>query len=251
MKSFQSQSVWIIGASSGIGLALAHELAERGAKLILSARNKTALDELNQSLQGHHLVLPLDVTNPEAIYETIKDLRLQTPTLHRIIYLAGHYEPGAFKDSPVASIKKIIDANLLGALNVTHAVLPLLLKQGHGQIALCGSVAGYRGLPNSQPYSATKAALINFAESLHAELKPSDIDVRIINPGFVRTPMTAKNNFAMPMMIDADDAAIAIADGLEGSSFEVHFPKRLTWPMKLLQFLPAKLFFMITKHIQS
>lgn len=251
MTSFQSQSVWIIGASSGIGLALAHELAERGAKLILSARNKQALDELNELLQGQHLVLPLDVTNPEAIHETIKDLRLKTPTLHRVIYLAGHYEPGAFKDSSITSIKQIIDVNLLGTLNLTHAVLPLLLKQGHGQIALCGSVAGYRGLPNSQPYSATKAALINFAESLQVELEPSNIDVRIINPGFVRTPMTAKNNFVMPMMIDADHAAIAIADGLEGSSFEIHFPKRLTWIMKLLQFLPAKIFFMMTRYIQS
>jgi len=251
MKSFQSQSIWIIGASSGIGLALAHELAERGAKLILSARNKQALDELNQSLQGHHLVLPLDATSPEAVHEIIKDLRAQTPMLHRVIYLAGHYEPGAFKDSSIISIKKIIDVNFLGALNVTHAVLPLLLKQGYGQIALCGSVAGYRGLPNSQPYSAMKAALINFAESLHVELESSNIDVRIINPGFVCTPMTDKNNFAMPMMINADDAAIAIADGLEAASFEIHFPKRLTWLMKLLQLLPAKLFFMITRHIQS
>jgi short-subunit dehydrogenase len=137
----------------------------------------------------------------------------------------------------ISDVRQIIETNVLGAFYVLNAVIPLLKSQSYGQIALCGSVAGYIGLPGGQPYSATKAAIINLAESLRAEL-PQTIDVKVINPGFVKTGLTAKNNFEMPMMITPEKAAMFIADGLLKKNFEIHFPKKFTFFMKLIQFLP-------------
>ena len=144
--------------------------------------------------------------------------------------------------------RQMIEVNLLGAFNTVHAVLPILAKQSRGQVALCGSVAGYIGLPGGQPYSATKAAIINLAETLHAEL-PKKIDVKLISPGFVRTPLTDKNNFNMPMMISPEQAAIYIADGLLSKNFEIHFPKKFTIILKFLELLPYWLKLFITRRI--
>jgi len=130
---------------------------------------------------------------------------------------------------------------------IIGAILPFFESQGHGQICLCASVAGYIGLPNSQPYASTKAALINLAESLHVEYEPKNIDIKVINPGFVQTPMTDRNQFEMPMMITAQEAATAIAKGITSQGFEVHFPKKFTLIMKLLRLLPYWLSFKITK----
>ena len=135
----------------------------------------------------------------------------------------------------------MVDINFKGALNVVHAALPVLKKRVHGQLALCGSVAGYRGLPYSQPYGATKAALISLAESLKVENE--ELDIKVINPGFVRTPMTDKNDFKMPMIIEPEEAAKIIAKELQTSRFEIHFPKRFTFLVKLLALLPSFLYF--------
>jgi short-subunit dehydrogenase len=132
---------------------------------------------------------------------------------------------------------------LNGAFNAVHAVLPILKSQAHGQFVLCGSVAGYCGLPNGQPYSATKAGVINLAESLRAE--EGHLDIKVINPGFVRTPLTDKNNFKMPMMIEPEEAAKIIVKGLQSKKFEIHFPKRFTFLMKILSVLPDFLYFKI------
>ena len=249
--SFQNQYIWIIGASSGIGAALACELHARGATLILSGRRVDALDNLNAKLGGRHHVVPLDVTDHVKFKETVDLIKQKTPILNRVVYMAGHYEPLAFTDVSPDLIHQTIQTNLVGALMMAHAVLPVLLKQGRGQMAFCGSVAGYVGLPNAQPYSATKAALINFAESLRSELADSDIDIRIINPGFVKTPMTAKNSFQMPFMITSEAAASCIADGLEREYFEIHFPRRLTYLMKALKILPYTIFFRLTKKLSG
>lgn len=249
MTPVTGQSIWIIGASSGIGAALARQLHSRGATLILSGRRADALEDLKNSLGGSHHVVAFDVTNSDEIQKAVSAVRQIVPRLDRVIYMAGHYEPLAFKDVSPDLIHQITQTNLVGAMMVVQSILPALLQQGQGQIALCGSVAGYVGLPNAQPYSATKAALINFAESLRTELSSSGIDIRVINPGFVRTPMTAKNNFDMPFMISSEEAASCIADGLESSHFEIHFPRRLTLLMKFLKLLPYGLFFRITEKL--
>ncbi|AEP10506.1 SDR family NAD(P)-dependent oxidoreductase [Micavibrio aeruginosavorus] len=246
MKNYTGKTVWIIGASSGIGHALAQELHNRGATLILSARDDAALSRLNGILDGRHKVIAFDVTDQDKFSEAFKAVG----TIDSVIYLAATYTPGKIADIKAADVEKTMSINLEGALTLLRHVIPHYRAQGFGQIALCGSVAGYRGLPGGQPYSATKAAIISIAESLRAEVADDNIDVRLISPGFVRTPMTDKNDFAMPMIIDPPAAARAIADGLVGRRFEIHFPKKFTFLMKLLRILPYPFYFRLMRGIK-
>jgi short-subunit dehydrogenase len=251
----KSQPTWIIGASSGIGAALAQELAQRGHSVALSARNTAALQQLCQQLptpagqQPDHLVQPLDVTHPVA-FTKIQDQILQVwPNIRRVIYLAGDYQPMSLTALELDAVQRMLHINLLGAYHTLASVLPYLLQQpAGGQIALCASVAGYRGLPNSQPYAATKAGLINLAESLDAE-HGDYLDIKLINPGFVKTPLTARNTFPMPCCITPEQAAGAIADGLNRGGFEIHFPRRFTYSMKLLRALPHWLYSRIAQQL--
>lgn len=248
--AFRGEHIWIIGASSGIGEALARELSGQGAVLILSARSEADLQSLNADLGGGHHVLPLDVSDSEAVAQAVQQIAGQVPCLDRTIFLAAIYKPADIAARDVAFTRQLIEVNLLGALYVTYALLPLYEKQGGGQIALCGSVAGYVGLPGGQPYSASKAAITNFAESLYAEMQ-GPIDVKLISPGFVRTRMTDKNNFPMPMRIEPPQAAKAIAKGLKGKAFEIHFPKAFTFGMKLLRLLPYPLVLYVTQKMRG
>lgn len=242
---YQNRHVWIIGASSGIGQALAIELAQRGAILSLSARNEDALRSLGKKLGTKHQIIPFDVCDVDAVNAVVPILTRQIAAIDCVILLAGTYQPMTLSTLDYAKTQQIVQTNLLGALNVLSAVLPVLKRQGHGQIALCASVAGFCGLPNAQPYGATKAALINIAESLGSEMRGTGVDVRLINPGFVATPMTAINTFPMPMMIEPAQAAVALADGLMSSRFEILFPRRFTFLMKLLRLMPYWLYFRI------
>ncbi len=245
MKDYANKNIWIIGASSGIGRALAIELDRRGARLVLSSRDGIKLENLSKSLSSHHLVLPCDVTDPDMLSRAAKTVSKFFGHIDSALFLAGTYQPMKLDALDITSIQNIINVNLNGTLNFIYAVLPLLLEQKSGQIGICASVAGYRGLPNSQPYGATKAALINLTESLRAEMTPLGLDIRLINPGFVRTPMTDKNSFPMPMIIEPEEAAKAIADGLKSKKFEIHFPRGFTWMMKILRLLPSFAYFRI------
>ena len=247
MKDIQNKNIWIIGASSGIGKALAVELAAQGAVMALSARSKEALEMLNADLGGGHHVFPLDISDTDAIVKAARSIQADFPKLDSIISLAAIYNPTTLDKLDMAEIRTIIDVNLIGSFNIVHAALPIFEAQKSGQLVLCGSVAGYRGLPGGQPYSATKAAIINLAESLKAE-KPH-LDIKVINPGFVRTPLTDKNDFKMPMMIEPEEAAKAIAKGLKSRDFEIHFPKKFTYIMKCLRSLPYVFYFCLVKKI--
>jgi short-subunit dehydrogenase len=244
--NYKNEVIWIIGASSGIGAALAKELAARGAMLALSARRKEALATLKESLGAEHKMFALDVADAELVMRTAQAIRAAFGRIDRVIFLAAAYTPMKLDALDLAVTKQMIDVNLLGTFHVIHAVLPVFKDQARGQIVLCGSVAGYTGLPGGQPYSATKAGVINIAESLQAEL-PKAVDVKLVNPGFVRTELTDKNHFNMPMIISADRAATYIADGLTKTAFEVHFPKRFTLWLKLLRLLPYGLALRITR----
>jgi len=250
MGVYTGKHIWIIGASSGIGKALAEELAWQGATLALSARRGDILQDNIDNLQGEgHLAMPLDVSNIDALRDGVETIQERFPRLDSVVFLAAIYSPHDGKKKEIDFIHQMINVNIGGAFNVVDAILPLFQKQGRGQIALCGSVAGYRGLAYGQPYCATKAAIMNYAESLKVELEPENIDVKLISPGFVKTPLTDKNDFPMPMMIEADDAAKAIAKGLEDKSFEIHFPKKFTWIMKVLRILPAPLYFFVSRKM--
>ena len=250
-NDYENQIVWIVGASSGIGLSLARELSGRGATLALSARRKDELEKLNAELGGRHKVFALDVTEADIVLRTAQALRAAFARIDRVIFLAAAYAPMQLDSLDIAVVKGTVDANLNGAFNLLNAVLPIFKTQkSKGQIALCGSVAGYIGLPGGQPYSATKAAIINLAESLHAECHPT-VDVKLISPGFVRTPLTDKNNFTMPMMIEPQEAAREIANGLLSRCFEIHFPKKFTTLLKILRLVPYGLSLRITQKIKA
>ncbi|WP_085899585.1 SDR family NAD(P)-dependent oxidoreductase [Kiloniella majae] len=247
IKSFKGAHIWILGASSGIGLALARELSDAGAILALSSRRRPELNDINEALGGQHLVVPCDVSDAASIEEACNKITKHFPRIDSAIYMAGYYNPTKFEDIEIQEVRKTIDVNLTGAFVFSTHILKVLRKQDKGQIALCASVAGYRGLPNGQPYSATKAAIINMAESLRIENKNPAIDIKVINPGFVRTPMTDKNPFKMPMIIEPENAAKAIASGLQSRAFEIHFPKKFTYFLKLLRILPSWIYFRLMK----
>lgn len=237
------ETTWIIGAGSGIGHALALELSRRGADLVLSSRDRDKLEALVRDTGRPHVVAPLDIVDADAVAAVWRDRRIDS-----VIVTAGDYEPMALDALDLARCRAIVETNLLGALNVIHAVLPGMKARRSGRIALCASVAGYRGLPNGQPYSSSKAGLINLAESLRAECRGTGVDIRLISPGFVRTPMTDKNDFRMPMMIEPEAAARSIADGLARRAFEIHFPRPFTDAMKILRILPAWLYFRLVSR---
>ena len=243
--TFTGENIWIIGASSGIGSALADELARQGARLVLSARRADELEKVKSSLvnAASHVVLPLDVSDADAFQMVAAQAVVTVGRLDRVVFLSALYAPSAVAAIRRDDLRRIVDVNLLGAFYCAEAVLPLLRKQGGGQLALCGSVAGYRGLANAQPYAATKAAVINLAETLRIEEAVHKIDIRLISPGFVKTPLTDKNDFPMPMIISAEAAAVSLAQQLRGSSFEITFPKKFTTLMKFLRLLPDFIYF--------
>ncbi|PIR33527.1 MAG: short-chain dehydrogenase [Alphaproteobacteria bacterium CG11_big_fil_rev_8_21_14_0_20_44_7] len=252
MKDLNGKNIWLIGASSGIGEALAKELAMQGANLALSARREKELDKVKKSLQGNkNISLPLDVSNLDELKKAASKLKNDWGQIDSVITLAAIYYPEKIQKLEAEKTAKLIEINLTSNFYLCEAVLPILTKQKEGQIVFCGSVAGYVGLPKGQPYCATKAGVISLAESLKIELAEDHpkIDVKVICPGFVKTPMTDKNNFKMPMVIEAEEAAKAIAKGLKSKKFEIHFPRKFTNIMKLLEIMPYRLYFWLSKKL--
>lgn len=243
----KGELIWIIGASDGIGAALAKAWAAKGARLVLSARSEDKLKELAQSLGGDHDVVPLDVADRASLEAAAQRLRELGP-LDRAVHLAAIYDPGKVSALDPDKAASIVNVNLTGSFHVAQ-VAPKVLKPG-GQLAICGSTAGYVGLPQGQIYSATKAAVTNLTESLRAELA-GKTDVRLISPGFVETRLTDKNDFSMPFIITPEAAAEAIIKGLNTRAFEVHFPKRMTYLMKLATALPYWALLPLTGRLTS
>ncbi|MEM6812598.1 MAG: SDR family NAD(P)-dependent oxidoreductase [Pseudomonadota bacterium] len=247
MDNYQGKKIWIIGASSGIGKALARKLAHRGATLALSARSENELKEIARVAEGDHHVIPLDVSDQKAFKKAAKEAHKSLGQIDSVIFMAAIYNPGLIKDIDLDNAELMLKVNLLSAMQLTELMLPIYKEQGHGQLAFTASVAGYRGLPKGQPYSATKAALINYVESLKAE--ETEIDIRLISPGFVKTPMTDMNDFEMPFAIEAEQAARHIADGLLSKSYEIHFPKIFTYMTKFIQIIPNFLYFILARKM--
>lgn len=241
--SHAKERIWLIGASAGIGRALAAELAREGALLALSARSEDALRELQSELDGEgHYVAPLDVQDDASIARAWQQLCDTWGVPDKIVYLAGVYTPTEITDYDAEASVKLMDINVNGLLRVLGHVLPVFIDKRHGELVLFGSVAGYRGLPKAYDYSASKAAINIMAESLRVDLAPHDVSVRLISPGFVKTRLTDQNDFDMLFRISPEEAAQRIVKGLKGSAFEVHFPKRFTYIMKMLRVLPHALY---------
>ena len=246
LQNWHGKTVWLIGASTGIGHATASALHAQGAHVVVSARNAQAL---NAFVAAHpkSQALVLDVTNPDAVRVGAQTLAAQG-RLDCVVYCAGHYHAMTADTLDAKDMLRHMQVNYEGAIYVLEHIVPLMRQQGAGHISLVASVAGYRGLPQSLAYGPTKAALINLAETLYLDLHPKGIGISLINPGFVDTPLTAGNTFEMPALLTPAQAAQAILRGWAQGRFEIHFPKRFTFWMKALRHFPNRLYFSLVRQ---
>lgn len=236
------QVVWLVGASSGIGRATAELLHARGARVVLSARNGAVIAAFAQQHAGS-LAIALDATDRDAMQAATRRIVAEHGRIDLAVYCAAHYKAMRATDFDLGEALRHLRVNVVGALHLLDALLPQLLAQRSGHLSLVASVAGYRGLPQSLAYGPTKAALINLAESLYLDLQPQGIGVSVVNPGFVSTPLTSKNEFDMPALITPEQAAREIVRGWETGRFEIHFPKRFTLWMKALSHVGDAFYF--------
>jgi short-subunit dehydrogenase len=244
------QRVWLIGASSGIGAALAKELLRAGARVALSARRAGHLEAIAAG-HPHAIVAPFDILDHAAWAERYHDICAVAGGVDLIIFCAASYRPERSWEVSPNGAAATLAVNLGSVYTGLATVLPDMLARGTGGIAVVASVAGYTGLPNASVYGPSKAALINLAETLYSELRPQGLNVYLINPGFVQTPLTAKNAFAMPALQTPEAAAQAIRRGFGAGKFEIHFPKRFTLLVKLLRSLPYRIRFAVISHLLS
>jgi short-subunit dehydrogenase len=248
LPAWRDAKVWIIGASTGIGAATARALLTAGAKVALSARSEDKLREVAAG-SADAMILPLDFTDTAAVSRTWETLRAAWDVVDVVLIVAGtHQEIRAWQLNERDS-RALLEINLHAPVNTTGVVVPGLLAQGRGAIGIVASVAGYRGLPKALIYGASKAALVNFTETLYIDLHPKGIGVYLVMPGFVRTPLTDRNDFPMPNLISADAAATAIIAGLRAGEFEIDFPRAFTRKLKFLRVLPYRMYFPLIRKI--
>lgn len=240
-------TVWITGASSGIGLELARLIAPRAERVAVSARST---DQLEALARDHRAIspCPLDVTDAQAVARCVGTIEAEGGGIDLAVLNAGAWTLMDVDRLDLAAVRRGVEVNVMGVMNALDALLPGMLARGAGHIVLVASVAGYRGLPRSVAYGPTKAALINLAETLKLELEPRGITVSLVNPGFVDTPMTRKNPFPMPGLMSAGDAAQAMLAGIERGTFEIRFPRGFTLVLKALQLLPYALYFPLVRR---
>lgn len=242
--------VWIVGASTGIGAETAKLLLARGARVALSARSADKLADVagDAVAAGRAIVEPLDFTDARAIAAAWSRLVSTWGNVDLVLIVAGTHEEIRAWELTDAKARALFETNLHGVIGTVAAVVPTLLAQQRGAIGIVASVAGYSGLPKALIYGASKAALINFTETLYLDLHPRGLGVFLINPGFVRTPLTARNEFRMPHLIDANQAAREIVAGLERGDFEIHFPKAFSRQLKLLRLVPYRWYFALIRR---
>ena len=248
--SENQKKIWITGASSGIGKAVAEKFAKEGWKVAVSARRKELLDDLakNQNIES----FPLDVTNRSQINEVFNNILAKFSNLDICLFSSGTYEPKDEQNIDPDKIKNVMNVNFLGVIDCVKSVEEYFKNRKSGHISIVSSIAGYRGLPNSSGYGPSKAALTNFTESIYFDFKKFGVRVSVVSPGFIKTPLTDKNEFPMPFLKTPEYAAEKIFNGLvKSSAFEIHFPKGLTLTLKFLRILPYRLYlFLVDKLVK-
>jgi NAD(P)-dependent dehydrogenase (short-subunit alcohol dehydrogenase family) len=237
---------WITGASSGIGRGVALEMARRGWTVAISARRQAELEAVAleaAGLKGRIIAHPCDVTDIEAVRRTIETIEAAHGEVALTFLNAGIAPYVRAPDLDVPAFRQAIDVNLIGVINGIAAVMPGMAAAGRGQIAVNASIAGYGGLPKSAAYGATKAALINMCEALKFDCDNLGLIMQLVNPGFVETPLTGKNDFPMPFILKNEDAARRTCDGFERGGFEITYPRRFAYMLKAINLLPYPLYF--------
>ena len=248
--SENQKKIWITGASSGIGKAVAEKFAKEGWKVAVSARRKELLQDMakDQNISS----FPLDVTDRSQINNVFQNILKEFGNIDLCLFSSGTYEPKDEQNIDPDKIKNVMNVNFLGVIDCVKTVEDYFKDRKTGHISIVSSIAGYRGLPNSSGYGPSKAALTNFCESIYFDFKKFGVRVSVISPGFVKTPLTDKNEFPMPFLKTPEYAAEKIFDGLiKSSSFEIHFPKGLTLTLKFLRILPYRLYlFLVDKLVK-
>lgn len=240
---------WITGASSGMGLAMAEELAAAGWHVAISARSEDKLREAAEGHGGRIHPFPLDVTDGDAAARLVPEIEEKLGPVCLAIMNAGAYKPVAAEKFDAGDVRRQMAVNYFGAVNCTGAVLPGMLARKSGHLGLVASPTSWRGLPRAAAYGAAKAAMLSFSESLKFDLDRAGIDISIVLPGFVRTPMTDQNDFEMPFLMETGEAVAIILDGLARRRFEIAFPRRLVWPLKVLRMLPYGLYYPLMRKV--
>lgn len=239
MKDWAGKRYWLVGASEGLGRALAHVMSRAGVDLVLSARDRGRLEELAAELPGRAEVVPMDVTDAAAVTRAAD----KVGEVDGVVYLAGVYWPMAAQDWDAARVVTMLEINLTGAARVLGAAVPGMVARDRGHIVLTGSLAGFRGLPGAIGYGASKAGLMALAESMQADLRRSGVQVQVANPGFIRTRLTDQNDFAMPFLMEPEAAAQAMFDHMGTDRFKASFPTLFSLVFRLSQFLPDAIYY--------
>ena len=249
--SENQKKIWITGASSGIGKALAEKFAAEGWKVAVSARRKEILDKMSE--HENIFSYPLDVTNQDQIKNSFEKIIEDFNGLNLCVFSSGTYDPKLEQEINVVQNKFVMETNFFGVLYCIKAVESYFKNKKDGHISIVSSIAAYRGLPNSSGYGPSKAALTNLTESLYFDFKKYNVRISLVSPGFIKTPLTDKNEFPMPFIKSPEFAAEKMFNGLTKSkAFEIHFPKALTILLKIFRILPYKIYlFLIDKSVKK
>ncbi|MFN7269217.1 MAG: SDR family NAD(P)-dependent oxidoreductase [Cereibacter sp.] len=234
MREFRGKRYWLVGASEGLGRALAERLSAAGAEVILSARSADRLAEVAATLAGPSMTLPVDVADTASVRKAAD----AAGQIDGVVFLAGLYWPMAAQGWNADQVETMCDVNFTGCARVIGAALPAMVARGTGHVVITGSLSGFRGLPGAIGYGASKAGVMALAESMQADLRGSGIVVQVANPGFIRTRLTDKNSFAMPFLMEPAEAADHMFRHMQTDRFKVSFPTVFSWLFRLSQFLP-------------
>jgi short-subunit dehydrogenase len=238
MREWSGKRYWLVGASEGLGRALAHEMSRAGVELVVSARSEERLQELVAELPGRASYVPIDISDRQSVTAAAKE----AGEVDGVVFLAGAYWPMNAKDWDADKVEAMFDINLTGAARLMGAVVPRFVARDAGHIVLTGSLSAYRGLPGAIGYSASKAGLFSLAESLDGDLRDTGVEVQVIHPGFIRTRLTDKNDFRMPGLMEAGDAARVFFRQMGEGRFSSHFPWAFGMVFRLSQLLPHGLY---------
>lgn len=234
MRDWQGKRYWLVGASEGLGRALAHRLSAAGAEVIVSARSVERLEALVQELPAKARAVAVDVSDRASVEKAAAEVG----EIDGVVYLAGVYWPMPATDWNAEQAELMADINFTGAVRTMGAVVPAMVARGKGHIVLTGSLSGFRGLPGAIGYGASKAAVMSLAESMYADLRHTDIEVQVANPGFIKTRLTDKNDFSMPFLMTPEEAAQEMFELMNGEAFKKNFPMLFGLMFRASQFLP-------------
>ncbi len=245
MRSFEGKRYWLIGASEGLGAALAQSLSASGAELVISARSQDRLKTVAQSLPRAASAVPIDVTNDDSVDKAVTAVG----EVDGVVFLAAQYWPMSATKWHHQQAIDMVEVNFIGCLRVLGKVVPRMISRDVGHLVLCGSLAGFRGLPGAIGYGASKAALMSLAETMRADLANTSVVVQLVNPGFIRTRLTDKNAFRMPFMMSPEVAAESVLQHMRGDSFQRSFPRVFSWVFRGSQLMPDWLYFrLLSSH---